>query len=38
MTFVDEKVLPVMTSDLARFYGCAPDQSVSTRDNERGTN
>jgi carboxypeptidase C (cathepsin A) len=24
MTFVDEKVIPVMTSDLARFYASAP--------------
>jgi hypothetical protein len=23
MTFVDEKVIPVMTSDLARFYASA---------------
>ena len=26
MTFVDEKVIPVMTSDLARFYASAPEQ------------
>jgi carboxypeptidase C (cathepsin A) len=25
MTFVDEKVIPVMTSDLARFYAGAPE-------------
>jgi carboxypeptidase C (cathepsin A) len=25
MTFVDEKVIPVMTSDLARFYASAPE-------------
>ena len=27
MTFVDEKVIPVMTSDLARFYASAPEQA-----------
>jgi hypothetical protein len=26
MTFVDEKVIPVMTSDLARFYASASEQ------------
>jgi acetolactate synthase-1/2/3 large subunit len=26
MTFVDEKVIPVMTSDLARFHASAPEQ------------